>query len=74
MSNGKLKYSEPIITRVKLDPEQAVLTACDEYSEPKLNCSASLCLLVVSNTMIEACTKGGTTGEEAGSSVETCPS
>jgi len=30
MAKGKLKYSRPIITKIQLEPEQAILQSCVE--------------------------------------------
>lgn len=29
MTNGRQRYSKPVIVRIKLDPEQAILVTCD---------------------------------------------
>lgn len=60
-SNKKIKYSTPIITKIKLDPEQAVLAGCSRASESKYQFGdpTGLCTKTAGSGYTCATTRGG---------------
>lgn len=60
MPNGKLKYSEPVITRVKLDPEQAVLAVCVLGARKKFNGGGVDWDCITVGSPLMSCTQRGT--------------